>query len=75
MRKDWVRFYDERIRPLLDKHYGNPEFNRMMKKVFPDQIWFDKGDINYVQSHDNKVYGRRCTGSGQHLATDEQSKE
>jgi hypothetical protein len=41
MRKDWVRFYDERIQP-------------MMKKVFPDQIWFDKGDINYVQSHDNK---------------------
>jgi len=54
MRKDWVRFYDERIQPMLDKHHGNPAFNRMMKKVFPDQIWFDKGDINYVQSHDNK---------------------
>ena len=40
MRKDWVRLYDERIRPLLDKQYGTPAFNRMMKKVFPATLHF-----------------------------------
>lgn len=40
MRKDWVRFYDERIQPMLDKHYGTPAFNRMMKKVFPAKLNF-----------------------------------
>ena len=34
----------------------------MMKEVFPDQIWFDKGNINYVQSHDNK--GSRLKNKG-----------
>ena len=38
--KDWVRFYDERIQPMLDKHYGTPAFNRMMKKVFPVKFNF-----------------------------------
>ena len=54
MKKDRIRFYHERIRPMLKKHSHTPAFKRMMKEVFPDQIWFDKGKINYVQSHDNK---------------------
>jgi hypothetical protein len=40
MRKDWVRFYDERIQPMLAKHYGTPAFNRIMKKVFPAKLYF-----------------------------------
>ena len=40
MRKDWVRLYDERIQPMLDKHCGTPAFNRMMKKVFPATLKF-----------------------------------
>lgn len=34
-RDNWPQFYDQVIRPWLDKYYGSKPFMKLMQKVFP----------------------------------------